>query len=318
MKYRIKRAYTQKRSEQLPKPFTALARNEEIDLFGTFEEDQKNKRTPLSARLRAMLERMRSKWISIQEKRRPPIRLRVLLRALAIALSVAILTAVVVAYSVFGFVGASYEMLIVPDLIGMRESDALTQESDSFEYSIKYEYNPTKEPGSVISQSPAPNVERKLYSRDGRLTVTLTVNTATPSTAMQSAVGMTKRDATLMLKNAGVEVTLIEEWSDTVPAGTVSYCSFENGEKLELGQNVLLKVSRGKRIPLVSVPELCGLGEAEALTKLERLGLLAGEIKYAPSDLPLGRVIAQEFSGGTEIEEGTRVSLTVSGGRDFG
>ena len=34
--------------------------------------------------------------------------------------------------------------------------------------------------------------------------------------------------------------------------------------------------------------------------------------------LPLGRVIAQEFSGGTEIEEGTRVSLTVSGGRGFG
>ena len=318
MKYRIKRAYTKKRSEQLPKPFTALARNEEIDLFGEFDKEQKSKRTPFSARLRATFERMRSKWISIQEKRRPPIALRVLLRALAIVLSVALLTALVVVYSVFGFVGASYKTLRVPDLIGLNESDALAKESDSFEYRIKYEYNPTKAAGSVISQSPAPNVERKLYSRDGRLSVTLTVNTATPSTAMQSAIGMTRRDALLMLRNAGIEVALIEEWSDTVPAGVVSYCSFEDGERLELGQNVLIKVSRGKRIPLVRVPELCGLGETEALERLSLSGLLVGEIKYAPSDSPLGRVIAQEFSGGTEIEEGTRVSLTVSGGENFG
>lgn len=317
MKYRIKRVYTQKRGERLPNPFTSLAKNEEIDLFGEFTEEPKRKRTPFRARLRAMLERMRSRWASIQEKRRPPIALRVLVRALAITLSVATVTAIAVVYSVFGFVGASYRTLKVPDLIGMSEGEALSQANDGVEYTVKYEYNPTREPGSVISQSPAPGVERKLYSRDGRLNVTLTVNTDAPSATLQTAVGMTRRDATLMLRNAGLEVTIIEEWSDTFSAGRVSYCSFEDGETLALGQSVLLKVSRGKQIPLVRVPELCGLSEAEAVSKLKNSGLSAGKIKYLTSDLPIGRVIAQEFTGGTEIEAGGSVALTVSGGKDF-
>ena len=76
MKYRIKRTYTQKKSERaLPKPFTALARNEEIDLFGSFEEADEKKRR--KARLKAFFQRVFPK-----RKMRPPIKASLLLRIL--------------------------------------------------------------------------------------------------------------------------------------------------------------------------------------------------------------------------------------------
>jgi beta-lactam-binding protein with PASTA domain len=332
MKYKFTRAYKKrevtKSERQLifknitiahPEPFRAIERNEEIDLFGVFDENEHNKeKTHLFARLGKALAKMRLKVKTIQEKRKPPIRASLLVGVFCGVLSVALITAAIVVYSIFGSYGGSYRIVTIPDLIGMSESDAAAVERDSFQYTIKYEYNPTRDAGSVISQSPAPKVERKLYSKDGKLAIQLTVNTRPPSTVLQSVVGMKKRDATLLLKNAGIEVTLIEEWSDTAPADEVTYCSFSSNEPLVVGQNVLLKVSKGKQIPLVAVPELCGLGEAEAVEKLSKLGLLVGEIKYEHSDLPIGRVISQQFSRGTQLAAGTSVSFSVSGGKGFG
>ena len=310
MKYRIKRTYTQKKSEkQLPKPFTALARNEEIDLFGSFEEaDEKRRR---KARLKAFFQRVFPK-----RKMRPPIKASLLLRILFAVGAFALLSALSVGYLVFGAYLGRYDTVTVPDLIGMSADEAAATIPDSFEYTLNYEYNPECAEGSVISQSPKPSVKRKLYSRREKLPLKLTVNASRPTITLPYPIGMTKRDALLMLRNAGIEPTLIEEWSD-MPIGQITYCSYSEGEPLSAGQRVILKVSRGKQIPLVSVPALCGLSEAEATARLEKIGLLAGKIKYQHSDQPLGRVIAQQFSGGSQIEAGTSVALTVSIGKGF-
>lgn len=322
MKYKFKRRFSNRtkalRSSALIlkkdptelKPFSALARNEEIDLFGTF--DLSEERKSFLSRVKAALGRILPK-----RKMRPPMRASLLLKILSVSLIVALISAVVVVYSIFGAFGRRYRLLTVPDLIGMSEEEALTQSLDSFEYTVKYEYNPYMKAGCVISQTPPPNVERKLYASDERLSIGLTVNTAAPSTALQSVVGFKERDAMLLLKNAGIEVTVIEEWSDTFPSGVVSFCSYSSGEQLPVGQSVLIKVSRGKQIPLTSVPALCGLSESEAVARLEHSGLLVGQIKYQHSDAPIGRVIAQEYVSGSEIEIGKSVALTVSGGKNF-
>ena len=322
MKYKFKRRFAPRHTANTPalkkihteiKPFTALARNEEIDLFGVFEEQ--NGKVSLLSRLTCIKAFFRK--IFPKRKRRPPIRASILLKILCVVLAVATVTAVAVIYSVFGVFFRRYRLLTVPDLIGMSEQEALTQGLESFEYTVKYEYNPSMKEGCVISQSPPPNVERKLYTGTQKLLLKLTVNTAAPSTSIESVVGLGERDALLLLKNAGIEVTVIEEWSDTVPVGVVTYCSYASGDRLSVGQNILLKVSRGKKIPLVIVPELCGLSESDAIERLEKSGLAAGQIKYQSSDLPLGRVISQEYTGGTEIEMGKSVAFTVSGGRGF-
>ncbi len=230
------------------------------------------------------------------------------------AASLTLITALILLYSMFGVYGGRYVTLTVPDLIGMSENSARATDTEYFEYITRYEYNPEREPGSVISQSPAPDVERKLYSKKERLKITLTINSQTPLLCAPDAIGMQKRELCLALRNAGIEVTLIEEWSDTAPIGSIIYCSFEPNEPLYRGQNVLLKVSKGKQIPLIKIPELCGLSESDAMRKLSDCGLLIGEIKYETSSLPLGRVIAQSFSSGSEIKKGSKIDLTVSTG----
>jgi serine/threonine-protein kinase len=82
------------------------------------------------------------------------------------------------------------------------------------------------------------------------------------------------------------------------------------------GEKIRLFVSKAPDPELIVVPYLIGMEESLARTKLAEAGLLSAPqvTRKVSYDYPAGRVTAQDPAGGTEVEEGALVRLTVSEG----
>ena len=307
------------RNSRLPEPFKALSRDPEIDIFGEFTEEKR--KSVLLSRLillRQGVSSLLSKIISaIKRRRKPPVPSAMLVGAVCASALATLLAAALSILMLFGHYGGSYTEIEIPNLITMSEKEALSLNEDIFEYVVEYRSNPDAAVGSVIAQRPAPNVVRRLYSKDSKITLTLTVNSEKEQTSIPKTVGLHLRDASLMLKNAGLKVKVINEHSNTAPSGTVIYCSRSEGERVNTDEVIILKASLGKETVYTQVPHLLGLGESDAIRKLLSSGLKAGKIAYISSSYPIGTVIAQELASGTSIAEKTEISLTVSGGQAF-
>lgn len=179
---------------------------------------------------------------------------------------------------------------------------------------VEYEYNPLVLPGTVIAQSPLAGVTRRVYGSDGFCTVLLRVSKGKASYVLEDLRGKTKRDAVLILTNQKIQSTVIEEFSDHHPAGTVLSTLPTAGQELKEGATVTLRISAGKRIQTLRVPNLIGLTEAAAHSLLHSGGFQIGTVTYRASSQPWGTIIDQTPSDHTEIEKGATVSYTVSTG----
>ena len=251
-----------------------------------------------------------------EKRRQRPSRVSVsaLTGALCGALTVSLLSGSIVVFSLFFSRGAGYTEITIPNLVSMNVNTATEISTDIFEYTLVYEQNPDKAAGSIISQSPLPNVVRRLYGAKEKINITLTVNQEPDTMTLPQVVGSQLRDVVLKLKSFGISVQVIEQYSDTLPYGTVFFSSLPEGTKLSAGDKVVLKVSLGSQIRYSSVPDLSGLNEYEATALLRSKGLEIGDIKYSSSRLPIGTVISQSVAEGTALESGSRVSFTLSGG----
>ena len=164
-------------ASRLPDLFRALQRNEEVDLFGSFDSEEKAKRRGLFALLGDLsqkLERLREKRNS--RPIREPVRSSLLFGAVCGAFSVTAITAVLTLWVLFGNYFGSYRLVSIPTLTSLSEQEALATQNDIFEYAVVYRVNPEYNDGEVISQSPAPSVLRKLYSKSEKIKITLTVD----------------------------------------------------------------------------------------------------------------------------------------------
>ena len=71
-----------------------------------------------------------------------------------------------------------------------------------------------------------------------------------------------------------------------------------------------------KKVPAIVAPAAGDKKKAleTAIAKIESSNLSIGNISTAESDLVAGTVIDQNIAAGTEIEEHTKISITVSSG----
>jgi serine/threonine-protein kinase len=116
--------------------------------------------------------------------------------------------------------------------------------------------------------------------------------------------------AATVLQATGFQVAL-----DSVDSrefrGTVVAVDPEPGTELALPGSVAVAVSRGP--PLVEMPDLLGLPEAEALTLLEGLELRVPEVGTRfRFGLDRGTVIEQEPEPETMVEQGSAVRVVVA------
>ena len=310
---------------------------EQISLFGEAQLPQgakPPKRRPLhalGATLRRWASRLGKAWSKArtatlawlrahkkQPKQKTVHLLPVAAGALCAAILVFSLSTAGVLFGLFGRYGRAYTGVTVPNFVGQRPGEVLPNGEESpFNLVIQYETNPQIEAGLVISQSPPAGVIRRLYGKDAYCTVTLKVSEGQKAYTLQALEGLSYRDASLILKNQGVRVTLKEEYSESTPKGTVLGTEPQTGTELLENETVTLRVSLGKQILPVTVPELIGLTEAQATSLLRATGLEAGTVTYRSSSAPTGTVIAQEPTKGSKTDRGTPVAFTVSIGERY-
>gem|GEM_PF-4303986 len=127
--------------------------------------------------------------------------------------------------------------------------------------------------------------------------------------------GRTAADAIVRLALTGLGAALGErEESSTVPAGRVIRSVPAAGERVERGSWVQYILSRGPP-PGVTVPQLAGRTETEAVGLLARVGLNAASgAPEVSSAVPAGRVIRSAPASGARVGRGSLVRYTLSRG----
>ena len=134
------------------------------------------------------------------------------------------------------------------------------------------------------------------------------------SVEIPSLEGLTQEEAQERLDESGLALGEAgEASSDSAAEGTVVEQDPQAGASVEPETSVNVTLSSGPE--RASVPDLAGLGVAEAERALAEANLELGRQDEAPSDSATeGTVVEQDPAGGTEAEEGTVVDVVVSTG----
>ena len=198
------------------------------------------------------------------------------------------------------FVGASYE-----DIVNSSEFKKL------FNFEVNYAIDPDVPEGQIISQDP--EADRSMMVVPEGIDVSLTVSTGVRQTVIPDVTNKHYQEATIELQNAGFIVEIANtEASDTVTVNYVISTDPAPGEELAAGSTVFLTVSAGPSIKLVTMPNLVGSTEKDAIARIESSNLSYGDTTYIHSDYDEGTVIRQSIDAYSEVEEHTRIFIWVS------
>ena len=239
--------------------------------------------------------------------------------ALTAVILVALLSVFAVLYKlIFSEYFGSFEKITVPDMVGMSYADAREMlDEENYNVTVSYEYSTFAEAGVVVSQYPFGGAERKIFGGGSLPTLSIVVSRGRQMIEVGDLVGKSERDAILELKNSGLTVKTVEEYSSSVTRGSVISTSPAAGKVLEVGGLVVLRVSLGQKKVMARVPDVVGLTEAEAISRISAAALTVGKIKYESSSVRAGLVISQSAQSGAELEKGSEISFSVSAGKTF-
>jgi len=123
-------------------------------------------------------------------------------------------------------------------------------------------------------------------------------------------IGLTEDEARETLEGLGFEVEVERDFSQK-PEGQVFGQDPKEGEELEEGGTVTIKVSRG--VERVEVPGVVGLQVADARAELKEAKLKVKVVKQYAEGVEEGEVLSQDIPEGTTVDAGTVVTLTVAG-----
>ena len=203
----------------------------------------------------------------------------------------------------------------VENVVGQPEAVAVDRlQDDGFEVDV--DRQPDLAPvGEVIHQDPGAGTEA-----DDGSTVKLVVSTGAPEVTVPTVAGFAEKRAVRELSKAGCgarddtnlcgfKVEVRDEASDRFEEGDAIRTSPQGGTSAEVGSRVLLFVSTGPQ--QVEVPDVIDLERESAEATLNRAGL-GFTIREEESTADPGTVIAQDPVGGTVVDKGSRVELTVA------
>jgi serine/threonine-protein kinase len=227
------------------------------------------------------------------------------------------------------FSGASNIRLTVPDFVGMNYYDDIAGTKYETQFNIVVEkadieneddYND----GEVMMQDPEEGTEVKRGATISLLIAALDDDTEDDEeedeqpeeteelVSVPSVSGDLYDDAVSTLEALGLTVSRKEENSDSVEKEYVISSSPSSGEQVEKGTTVVLTVSLGPKDELVPVPSLSGMTKNQAEAALQQAGLTLGSVSQEESDDPVGTVIGQSVSAGTEVKKGSAVNITIA------
>ncbi len=197
------------------------------------------------------------------------------------------------------FVGSNYQRIVEnPELISL------------YRFDVVYVINTDTESGTVLSQNPDPG--RSMMITPEGIKVELSVSTGMVFNAVPDVVNLDYREAKNRLQQAGFIVDIENATSDSVTKDYVISTSPLAGEQMSSGSTVYVTVSTGPQKSYVRMPNVIGLSESAAVSRLEAAGLSYGGSDYIHSDVDAGTVIGQSSDAFTEVEAHAKISLKIS------
>ncbi|HYH61944.1 MAG TPA: PASTA domain-containing protein [Solirubrobacterales bacterium] len=220
-------------------------------------------------------------------------------------IALAIIALLLIAGIVFALTRS--EQVLVPSVIGQTRAAATDKlEGAGFEV-VASDFESCDEPNTVSETDP-PAGTRADEGSEVKIDVSLGMEVAIPS---KGVIDEPQAEATKKLQDENLQVETREVSSNGVEEGNVVETEPATGEKVECESVVTLLVSKGAQ--LVTVPDVTGQPEADAVAAIEAEGLIA-DVDEEDSDLPVDQVIKQSPGGGSEVKKRSVVKLTVSNG----
>src|SRR4051794_6946898 len=199
---------------------------------------------------------------------------------------------------------------LVPSVVNLPGDQALKElQQAGFKVTQDPLPSTTVEKGLAIKTSPK---EGTLAPKGSR--VRLFVSTGPPSVAVPNVVGQQKDDTRSELEQAGFAVNA-ETVDSNSPADQVIGQNPSAGASIAKGSTVTISVSRGPQ--KVRVPDVTGEDKDAARAKLRSAGFGVNVVEK-PSSERTDTVLSQSPRGGTRVDSGTTVTLTVAVAEDTG
>jgi serine/threonine protein kinase len=172
-------------------------------------------------------------------------------------------------------------------------------------------YNDKVAAGNVISQFP----EANSIVKEQRM-INLVVSKGGEVTVVPDLRGLSRRDAELQLKNAGLVLGRIDEQFNTdAPADTIINQQPRPPAQVNKNTAIDLVVSKGAGPRKFALPDFRGTPLNTVNTQVESLKLKVGKVTEEVNDkYPVGTIIGQNPGPSTEITEGAAVDFTVAKG----
>lgn len=217
-------------------------------------------------------------------------------------------------FAAWWFLAGPGSTVAAPVVEGLAEADAVAAVEDvGLVADVNRSHHDTVPEGVVIAGDPAAGTA---VPQDGE--ITLTVSLGIRTIEVPPVADLTLEAARTAVKDAGLAPgQVVEEFHDTVPAGTVLSSSPAAGEVVEHSRPVDLVVSKGREP--VELPDVVGRTRDDAAAAIEAAGLVVGDVTEEFSDeVAAGAVIRQDpAAGSAQLYRGDRVDLVVSRGPEL-
>ena len=206
------------------------------------------------------------------------------------------------------------ERIDLPNFVGADYEDVVNNSSyrELYKFTVTYTIDPTIPEGEIISQDP--EAGRSLMIVPEGIEVTLTVSTGVRESTVPDVLNHSRSEAISELQAAGFDYEIVEAASDTITQNYVISTDPAPGEPLAEGSTVIVTISAGPVERTVTMPNLVGYTESEAINILHNNNLTYADTTYIESEQDEGTVIRQSIDAYESVAEHTRIYLWVSTG----
>ena len=197
--------------------------------------------------------------------------------------------------------------VLVPPVENLRQGQAINELEDAgLEVTVDREFSNKVKKDIAIRTVPGEGTEVTKGTR-----VRLLVSQGPEQVTVPDVTGLTRDSAEARLRDEGLEVAVDEQESDE-PEGDVISQSPGGGSRVTRGETVTITVSTGR--PQVSVPDVVGMGEERASSRLGAAGLSpVSQEREVTDPAQDGVVIEQRPGAGAEVDQGAQVVIVIGG-----
>jgi serine/threonine protein kinase len=203
----------------------------------------------------------------------------------------------------------SQKKVTLENFVGKTLSTVQADNSNNFQFTIKYVTDSTKDAGVITAQDPAAGTAVPAGSK-----VTLTVVKSQDTAMVPDVTNQTKATAEQTLKENGLLASFKEQSSDTIDKGNAISTDPAAGTSIEKGKTVTVYISTGPAS--VSVPDVVGQTVSSAKDTLTNAGFKVSVAAQDNTGKPANYVVSTSPAAGNSVAKGSTITVYYSSGQN--